>query len=110
MLSCSGVRAEDVLKSPKWPAQYPFSAKDFRRQDESVDTIFYDTPRLVLHIGECCRVYERCIGRLDFDLLMLLYIFVCYHCIVKLFFESLALPATALTSRCSDSITCTLCH
>jgi hypothetical protein len=51
MFACSGVRAEDVLKNPKWPAQYPFSAKDFRRQDESVDTIFYDTPRLVLHIG-----------------------------------------------------------
>lgn len=41
-----------ALANPAWPAEWPFSAADFARQDESRDTRFYDTPRLVYHIDE----------------------------------------------------------
>jgi hypothetical protein len=51
--------AEEVLKSPKWPATWPYSAQDFARADESEDEYFYDSPRLVYHIddkaGNSCR-------------------------------------------------------
>ena len=44
--------ASDVLKNPKWPESWPFTAKDFRRQDESTDDSFYSQPRLVYHIDD----------------------------------------------------------
>ena len=44
--------AEKVLVNPKFPPEWPFSPEDFQRQDESDDTIFYDTPRLVYHIDD----------------------------------------------------------
>jgi len=44
--------AEGVLKDPKFPPEWPFSAADFERQDESSDDIFYDQPRLVFHIDD----------------------------------------------------------
>ena len=44
--------AEDVLKNPKWPSTWPYSAQDFARADESEDEIFYDSPRLVYHIDD----------------------------------------------------------
>jgi hypothetical protein len=44
--------AEEVLKSPKWPATWPYSAQDFARSDESEDEFFYDSPRLVYHIDD----------------------------------------------------------
>lgn len=44
--------AEDVLKNPKWPATWPYSAQDFARADESDDEVFYDSPRLVYHIDD----------------------------------------------------------
>lgn len=44
--------AADVLKNPKWPENWPFTAKDFRRQDESTDDYFYSQPRLVYHIDD----------------------------------------------------------
>ena len=68
--------AEKVLMNPKWPAEWPYSewvevcllaspggivssniwsssaaSVDFARMDESDDKIFYDSPRLVYHIG-----------------------------------------------------------
>jgi hypothetical protein len=39
--------AEKVLATPKWPAEWPYSAKDFARMDESDDGLFYNSPRLV---------------------------------------------------------------
>lgn len=44
--------AEGVLKNPKFPPEWPYSTSDFERQDESDDSIFYDSPRLVYHIDE----------------------------------------------------------
>lgn len=49
-----GVTAADVLKAPQWPEAWPYTPADFRRQDESPDDNFYDTPRLVYHIDEPC--------------------------------------------------------
>jgi len=34
------VSVEDVLKDPKFPPEWPYSAADFRRQDESDDQVF----------------------------------------------------------------------
>ena len=44
--------AEGVLKSPKFPPEWPYSPSDFERQDESDDSIFYDQARLVYHIDD----------------------------------------------------------
>lgn len=44
--------AEKVLLAPKFPPEWPFSPSDFERQDETVDTIFYDQPRLCYHIDD----------------------------------------------------------
>ncbi|CAN0089229.1 unnamed protein product, partial [Discosporangium mesarthrocarpum] len=46
------VTAEDVLKAPKWPEEFPFDEQDFKRYDESNDGIFYSQPRLVFHIDD----------------------------------------------------------
>jgi len=43
---------ERVLDEPKYPPEWPFSDDDFTRQDESIDSIFYDSPRLVYHIDD----------------------------------------------------------
>ena len=45
-LSASSM-AEKVLQTPKWPPEWPYSDVDFARMDESDDTVFYDSPRLV---------------------------------------------------------------
>jgi len=44
--------AEKVLTNPKWPPSWPYTEEDFKRMDESEDTIFYDQPRLVYHIDD----------------------------------------------------------
>jgi len=46
------ITAEQVLENPQWPDKWPFKPNDFSRQDESVDTEFYDQARLVYHIDE----------------------------------------------------------
>jgi len=46
------IGVEDVLKSPKWPDEWPFSEADLRRQDESDDGIFYSMPRFCYHVDE----------------------------------------------------------
>lgn len=47
-----GSMVEKVLESPKWPDEWPYSASDFTRTDESNDGIFYDSPRLCYHIDD----------------------------------------------------------
>ena len=44
-----------VLQNPKWPDTWPYTEQDFQRMDDSVDTIFYNEPRLVYHIDDPCR-------------------------------------------------------
>jgi len=46
--------AEGVLRSPKFPPEWPYSPEDFMRQDESDDGLFYEQPRLVYHIDDPC--------------------------------------------------------
>jgi hypothetical protein len=48
-------RIDDALKSPKWPAEWPFRPEDFSRADESSDSNFYSTDRFVHHIDEGSR-------------------------------------------------------
>ncbi|KAG1673216.1 hypothetical protein FOA52_013096 [Chlamydomonas sp. UWO 241] len=43
---------EQVLRDPKWPEKFPFPESAFKRYDEEVDTVFYDTPRFVFHIDD----------------------------------------------------------
>merc|ERR1719258_867491 len=47
-----------------FPAQFPFSAADFKRLDEAPDTEFYKFPKLMYHIDEgavsaLTRYYDR---------------------------------------------------
>ena len=44
------VGVSDVLASPKWPAEWPYSPRDFMRGDESPDPYFYDQPRFCFHV------------------------------------------------------------
>jgi len=57
MLSASGSSSTDnlnekVLQNPKWPPSWPYSDEDFSRMDESDDSVFYESPRLVYHIDD----------------------------------------------------------
>jgi len=52
MQAKGGISVEDVLKNPKFPPEWPYSAADFKRMDESDDEVFYDQPRLVTHIDD----------------------------------------------------------
>jgi SAM-dependent methyltransferase len=45
-------RVERVLEGVKWPDEFPFTAEDFQRFDESPDTFFYGQPRFVTHIDD----------------------------------------------------------
>lgn len=45
-------RRSSVLSSPEWPKEWPYSATDFARQDESRDSEFYSMPRFVYHIDD----------------------------------------------------------
>ena len=42
----------DVLARAEFPAEWPFAAQDFSRQDESTDTRFYDAPRFCFHVDD----------------------------------------------------------
>jgi SAM-dependent methyltransferase len=46
---------DKCLTNPKWPEEWPFRPEDFSRQDESSDSIFYGTERLVHHIDDGAR-------------------------------------------------------
>ncbi|KAH0460155.1 hypothetical protein IEQ34_010818 [Dendrobium chrysotoxum] len=43
---------EQVLKDVEWPDTFPFKDEDFRRFDESLDSLFYSEPRFVTHIDD----------------------------------------------------------
>lgn len=43
---------DELLKNVEWPEQYPFKEEDFRRFDESPDSLFYEAPRFVTHIDD----------------------------------------------------------
>ncbi|XP_043707139.1 uncharacterized protein LOC122656607 isoform X2 [Telopea speciosissima] len=47
-----GSSVEQVLKNVEWPEQFPFKEEDFKRFDESPDSLFYETPRFVTHIDD----------------------------------------------------------
>jgi len=51
-LSAGKIKIEDILKNPQWPDKWPFQPRDFSRQDETIDTNFYNQPRLVYHIDD----------------------------------------------------------
>jgi SAM-dependent methyltransferase len=40
----------DVLRSPTWPAKWPFTLANFARSDEQADSSFYSQPRICFHI------------------------------------------------------------
>lgn len=44
--------AEKVLQNPQWPAEWPYTKQDLSRMDESSDSLFYESPRLVYHIDD----------------------------------------------------------
>lgn len=46
------IGVEDILQSPKWPEEWPFSANDLRRQDEMDDSTFYSVPRFCYHVDD----------------------------------------------------------
>lgn len=53
MSSSNQVSVEEVLRRAKYPEQWPFSERDFRRSDESSDSYFYQQPRIgVFHIDD----------------------------------------------------------
>ncbi|KAI3837396.1 hypothetical protein MKX03_018113 [Papaver bracteatum] len=43
---------EEILKNVDWPADFPYTAEDFQRFDESSDLVFYESPRFVTHIDD----------------------------------------------------------
>ena len=44
--------AASILESAKYPEEFPFTAADFARYDETKDSIFYSQPRFVTHIDD----------------------------------------------------------
>ena len=48
----NAVGVADVLKAPKWPADWPYAPRDFTRGDESPDPRFYDMPRFCFHVDD----------------------------------------------------------
>lgn len=41
-----------IFETPDWPDRWPYTESDFSRQDESSDSHFYNSARLVEHIDE----------------------------------------------------------
>ena len=44
--------APQALQQVRWPEEWPYTARDFRREDESPDEEFYDLPRLAFHVDK----------------------------------------------------------
>ena len=42
----------DMLEGYAFPQRFPYTERDFRREDESKDTRFYAEPRFVTHIDD----------------------------------------------------------
>jgi len=51
-LSIKAMKVEEVLTTPQWPSEFPFSASDLKRQDESTDQNFYSQPRFCFHVDD----------------------------------------------------------
>lgn len=43
---------ENVLSSPQFPTEWPFTTADLRRQDETTDGDFYAQPRFCFHVDD----------------------------------------------------------
>ena len=55
---CMTIMASQIdkcLSNPKWPEEWPFKEEDFRRQDETSDSLFYGSERFVHHIDDGAR-------------------------------------------------------
>lgn len=52
MKAKGNINVEDVLATPQWPTEWPFSAADLSRQDESTDANFYSAPRFCFHVDD----------------------------------------------------------
>lgn len=46
------MRVSEVLEKAQWPASWPYSPRDFSREDSSRDAAFYSMPRFCFHIDE----------------------------------------------------------
>eukprot|EP00971_Amphidinium_carterae_P139237 2759089-Amphidinium_carterae.1 len=44
--------AQELLQKVQWPAEWPYTPDDFRRQDEMDDTVFYSAPRFCTHVDD----------------------------------------------------------
>jgi len=42
----------EVLTKTEWPSEFPLTADDFSRSDESKDKLFYDSPRFCFHVDD----------------------------------------------------------
>jgi len=51
-MAVASSRVSQILQDRTWPASWPYTEADFRRQDESDDGGFYDSPRFVAHIDD----------------------------------------------------------
>jgi len=52
MKAQGNMKVEDVLSTPQWPSEFPFSVADLSRQDESTDENFYAMPRFCFHVDD----------------------------------------------------------
>ena len=43
---------KNIFDDIQWPDQWPYTAADFKRADETDDFAFYHEPRLVTHIDD----------------------------------------------------------
>jgi len=48
----NSMNVKDVLATAQFPSAWPYSTADLSRQDESIDTNFYDQPRFCFHVDE----------------------------------------------------------
>lgn len=46
------ITADNLFETAQFPEKWPFTAQDFRRQDESSDAVFYSSERFVYHIDD----------------------------------------------------------
>lgn len=51
-LKAKSVGVEDVLTSPQFPPEWPFTDADFARQDDTNDGNFYSSPRFCFHVDD----------------------------------------------------------
>ncbi len=49
-----------MLENVQWPDEFPYTAEDFRRYDESPDTFFYVRPLHRTSDGRCLHAHILC--------------------------------------------------